>query len=137
MPVASHWKIYLPVMLASFVAMLPAIFVGEKYGKMKQVFIAAIALLLLVQLGFWQWLQQPFLLIALLLFIALTYWKPASLRWYRGLHRQQPKVPHWASITLCRLSAWHVVVLSAVFCRSTQRPHQSLVYALFLLLSGL
>ena len=66
MPVASHWKIYLPVMLASFVAMLPAIFVGEKYGKMKQVFIAAITLLLLVQLGFWQWLQQPFLLMALL-----------------------------------------------------------------------
>jgi predicted MFS family arabinose efflux permease len=46
-PVASHWKIYLPVMLVSFVAMLPAIFVGEKYGKMKQVFLGAIALLLL------------------------------------------------------------------------------------------
>ncbi|MBI3283695.1 MAG: MFS transporter [Burkholderiales bacterium] len=65
-PVASHWKIYLPVMLVSFVAMLPAIFVGEKYGKMKPVFVAAIALLFLVQLGFWQLLQHPFALIALL-----------------------------------------------------------------------
>ncbi|MBC3934052.1 MFS transporter [Undibacterium rugosum] len=66
MPVASHWKIYLPVMLVSFVAMLPAIFVGEKYGKMKQVFIGAIALLLVVQIGFWQLLQQPLALVALL-----------------------------------------------------------------------
>lgn len=64
--VTSHWKIYLPIMFASFVAMLPAIFVGEKYGKMKQVFIGAIALLLLVQLGLWQGLQQPVLLISLL-----------------------------------------------------------------------
>jgi predicted MFS family arabinose efflux permease len=66
LPVASHWKIYLPIMFASFIAMLPAIFIGEKYGKMKQVFVGAIALLLLVQLGFWQFLQQPFALVSLL-----------------------------------------------------------------------
>ncbi|MDE2427363.1 MAG: MFS transporter [Burkholderiales bacterium] len=66
LPVASHWKVYLPVMLASFVAMLPAIFIGEKYGKMKQVFVGAIALLFIVQLGLWHWLQQPVALIGLL-----------------------------------------------------------------------
>lgn len=66
LPVASHWKVYLPVMLASFVAMLPAIFIGEKKGKMKQVFLGAIALLLMVQLGLWQFLTQPAALIALL-----------------------------------------------------------------------
>lgn len=66
LPVASHWKIYLPIMFASFIAMLPAIFIGEKYGKMKQVFVGAITLLLLVQLGFWQFLQQPFALVSLL-----------------------------------------------------------------------
>jgi MFS family permease len=58
LPVAEHWKIYLPVVLASFVIMLPPIFIGEKHGKMKQVFVAAIALLLLVQIGMWLFLSQ-------------------------------------------------------------------------------
>lgn len=52
-PLASHWKIYLPVVLASFLLMLPPIFIGEKRGKTKQVFIAAIILLLAVQIGMW------------------------------------------------------------------------------------
>jgi predicted MFS family arabinose efflux permease len=58
LPVAEHWKVYLPVMLASFVLMLPPIFVGERHGKMKQVFVGAIALLLVVQLGMWLVLGQ-------------------------------------------------------------------------------
>lgn len=66
LPVVSHWKVYLPVMLASFVAMLPAVFIGEKHGKMKQVFVGAIGLLLLVQVGLWRWLDQPLPLIGLL-----------------------------------------------------------------------
>ncbi|MFC5472967.1 MFS transporter [Paraherbaspirillum soli] len=53
LPLAAHWKIYLPVVLASFLLMLPPVFVGEKHGKMKQVLMAAIGLLLLVQLGMW------------------------------------------------------------------------------------
>ena len=52
-PLTEHWKIYLPIVLVSFVMMLPPIFVSEKYGKSKQVFIGAIALLLLVQVGMW------------------------------------------------------------------------------------
>jgi MFS family permease len=51
LPVDAHWKVYLPVMLASFVLMVPPIFAGERHGKMKQVFVGAIGLLLLVQLG--------------------------------------------------------------------------------------
>ena len=59
LPVADHWKIYLPVVLASFVIMLPPIFVGEKRGKVKQVFVGAVLLLLMVQVGMWAFLSQP------------------------------------------------------------------------------
>ncbi len=58
LPLAEHWKIYLPVVIASFVLMLPPIFIGEKRGKSKQVFVAAVALLLLVQIGMWLALSQ-------------------------------------------------------------------------------
>lgn len=58
LPVDEHWKIYLPVVLASFVLMLPPVFIGEKLGKMKQVFIGAILLLLLVQVGMWNVIAQ-------------------------------------------------------------------------------
>ncbi len=47
-----HWKIYLPAVLLSLVAMVPAIVAAEKHGRMKLVFNGAIALLLAVQLGF-------------------------------------------------------------------------------------
>lgn len=73
LPLAEHWKVYLPVVLASFVLMLPAIFIGEKRGKMKQVFVGAIALLLLVQLGMWQFLSNPMLLIALLFLFFVAF----------------------------------------------------------------
>ncbi|WP_339939422.1 MFS transporter [Undibacterium luofuense] len=72
-PVASHWKIYLPVMLVSFVAMLPAIFVGEKYGKMKPVFLGAIALLLVSQIGFWLGMQHGLLLITFLFVFFIAF----------------------------------------------------------------
>ncbi len=48
---ARHWAVYLPVLLGSFVLMVPAIVYGEKYGRMKPVFIGAVALMLLAQLG--------------------------------------------------------------------------------------
>jgi len=41
-----QWKLYLPVMLASFVFMVPLIIIAEAKRKMKQVFILSIALLL-------------------------------------------------------------------------------------------
>jgi len=42
-----QWKLYLPVMLASFVFMIPLIIIGEAKRKMKQVFMVAIALLVI------------------------------------------------------------------------------------------
>lgn len=72
-PIASHWKIYLPVVLASFLLMLPPVFIGEKRGRMKHVFVAAIALLLIVQIGLYAVLSQdtphwPSLVMLLLVF---------------------------------------------------------------------
>ncbi len=52
MNVNAHWKIYLPVLAASFVLMLPAIIIGEKRAKLKLVFIGAVALMLIAQLLF-------------------------------------------------------------------------------------
>lgn len=59
LPLAAHWKVYLPVVLVSFALMLPPIFIAERRGKTKQVFVAAIALLLLVQIGMGLVLSQP------------------------------------------------------------------------------
>ncbi|MER2515786.1 MAG: MFS transporter [Candidatus Accumulibacter phosphatis] len=52
LPVAEHWKLYLPALLVSFVIMVPAIIAAEKYGRMKLVFNTAVVLLLVVQVGF-------------------------------------------------------------------------------------
>ncbi len=48
---ASHWKVYLPAVLVSFVVMVPAIIAAEKKDKMRPIFLAAVALLLVVQGG--------------------------------------------------------------------------------------
>ena len=48
-----HWKVYLPAVLASFVVMVPAIILAEKRGIMRPVFLAAVALLVVVQAGLW------------------------------------------------------------------------------------
>lgn len=45
-----HWQIYLPVLVLSIVFIIPAIIYAEKKAKLKSVFIAAIALLLIGQL---------------------------------------------------------------------------------------
>lgn len=44
-----HWQIYLPVLVLSIVFIIPAIIYAEKKAKLKSVFIAAIALLLIGQ----------------------------------------------------------------------------------------
>jgi predicted MFS family arabinose efflux permease len=49
---AQHqWQVYLPVMLAAFALMVPPILLAEKKAKMKQVFLFAIALAAVAQLG--------------------------------------------------------------------------------------
>lgn len=47
MPLAEHWKVYLPIMAISFFAAVPAIILAEKHGRMKVVFCSAVALLCL------------------------------------------------------------------------------------------
>jgi len=46
-----HWGVYLPVMLGSFVLMVPAVIVAERRGRIKVVFTGAIAVLLAGQLA--------------------------------------------------------------------------------------
>ncbi|MEY4921076.1 MAG: Inner rane transport protein YajR, partial [Pseudomonadota bacterium] len=52
MDVNEHWKVYLPVLLSSFVFMVPIIIVSEKFNKSKFVFISSIFLMLIAQLMF-------------------------------------------------------------------------------------
>lgn len=53
LPSAQHWKIYLPTMLLSMIFMLPFIIIAEKRRRMKEVFVGAIAVVALAELGFW------------------------------------------------------------------------------------
>jgi MFS family permease len=48
---AAHWKVYLPAVLLSFAIMDPAIIAAERKDKMRPIFLAAIALLVVVQSG--------------------------------------------------------------------------------------
>jgi MFS family permease len=50
LPKDQHWQVYLPAVLASFVLM-GGMFALERRGHLKKVFLAAIALIALVQLG--------------------------------------------------------------------------------------
>ncbi|HUQ76125.1 MAG TPA: MFS transporter [Burkholderiales bacterium] len=47
----SHWRLYLPVVLLSFVVMVPAILYADRRNRPKPVMIGAIGLLIAVQLG--------------------------------------------------------------------------------------
>ena len=46
---ADHWRIYLPVLLGSMLAILPFVILAEKKRKVKQVLVFAVALMLVVQ----------------------------------------------------------------------------------------
>jgi predicted MFS family arabinose efflux permease len=52
MPLIEHWKIYLPVILLSFLLMMPPLAWGERRGRLKTVFVASIFLVLVAQLGY-------------------------------------------------------------------------------------
>jgi MFS family permease len=51
LPLTEHWKLYLPVVLASFVLMLPGIVYADRRNRPKPVLLACIALLALVEAG--------------------------------------------------------------------------------------
>jgi len=49
LPLPGHWKLYLPVVLASFAIMVPPILYADRHHRPKPVMLGAIALLLAVQ----------------------------------------------------------------------------------------
>ena len=53
-----HWELYLPVMVLGMALAIPFIIIAEKKRRMKQVFGAAVALMLLSQLGLFTGLQH-------------------------------------------------------------------------------
>ncbi len=55
LPDAAHWQVYLPAVLASFGVMAISLFPLERRGYLRAVFLAAIGVIALVQLGLW-WL---------------------------------------------------------------------------------
>lgn len=68
-----HWIIYLPVLLVSFILMIPAIIFGEKRAKLKSVFISAVGILLAAQLLFAVTTQQYWGVVAALFFYFLAF----------------------------------------------------------------
>jgi MFS family permease len=65
-----HWQVYLPAVLASFVVMGATLFPLERRGYLRAVFLAAIGLVTLVQLGLWLMAGHPNIWgLALLLFV--------------------------------------------------------------------
>jgi MFS family permease len=48
-----HWKLYLPVVLASFALMIPPVLYADRRNRPKPVMLGGVALLLAVQLGLW------------------------------------------------------------------------------------
>jgi MFS family permease len=66
LPLAQHWKVYLPVVLGSFVLMVPLLLTGEKRGHLKTLFLFSIGLLIVVQVLF-AWLPAHLSVLTLLL----------------------------------------------------------------------
>ena len=49
LPLEQHWKIYLPVVVASFIPMVPAILYADRRNRPKPILLGAIALLIVVE----------------------------------------------------------------------------------------
>ncbi len=72
-PISEHWKVYLPVVLASFVLMIPPIIAAERRGRMRAVFLASVVLMLIVQIAFWLGLRNQSVLIGALLVFFVAF----------------------------------------------------------------
>lgn len=66
LPVGSHWQVYLPVMLGSFVLMMPAVLQAGNPVLLRRWFIASIAVLLAAHLAL-PWLEGSIWLLSLFL----------------------------------------------------------------------
>jgi MFS family permease len=70
LPKAQHWHVYLPAVLASFFVMGATLFPLERRGHLRAVFLAAIALVAVVQIGLLATAGQPGVLtLGVLLFL--------------------------------------------------------------------
>ncbi len=72
LPVGSHWQVYLPVMLGSFVLMMPAVLQAGNPVLLRRWFIVSIAVLLAAHLAL-PWLQGSVWLLSLFL---LAFFSP-------------------------------------------------------------
>jgi predicted MFS family arabinose efflux permease len=69
LPPAHHWIVYLVVMLIAIAVMVPFVIIAEKRRKMKQVFVGAIAVLVIAELVFMsEWHHFAGIIAGLLLF---------------------------------------------------------------------
>jgi predicted MFS family arabinose efflux permease len=71
LPVGEHWKVYLPVMLASLVLMLPAIMSHRHAERMKLYFVCSVALLLIAHVAL-PWLTAGVIPLAVFLLLFFT-----------------------------------------------------------------
>ncbi|WP_109582166.1 MFS transporter [Cupriavidus plantarum] len=73
MPLDQHWKVYLPVVLVSFILMLGPMMAAERYGRVRVVLLSSVALMTVVQVlfaavhGLW-----PIVGVLLLFFVAFN-----------------------------------------------------------------
>ena len=69
--VNEHWLIYVSVLIASVIAMIPFVIIAEKYRRIKPVFVGAIVVLGLSQLGLSYW-HASLIGIVVMLFLFFT-----------------------------------------------------------------
>lgn len=63
LPVAEHWTLYFPIVIASFICMIPAIIWAERKSRVKTVFLASIVTLIASQVMFLLHLDLAWVLI--------------------------------------------------------------------------
>ena len=68
LPLASHWEIYLPVVLLSFFLMAPILIFGEKKQKLRTILLLAIGLLLVAEFLFTKTSSVMSIAVALLIY---------------------------------------------------------------------
>ncbi|MFK5971054.1 MAG: MFS transporter [Candidatus Marithrix sp.] len=69
--VDKHWLVYVAVLVASVIVMIPFIIIAEKYNKIKPIFVGAVGILGLSQLGF-SYVHHSLVGIIIMLFLFFT-----------------------------------------------------------------
>lgn len=85
MALPDHWKLYLPVVIGSFILMVPIMIWSEKNAKTKVVKLGAVALMALVLLGFVLFGDVGVMLVVLL------------LAYFVGFNLLEATLPSWVS----------------------------------------